>query len=1175
MAIQRRTYVPKNKIYYPINKIEIGEYYLLEMRATLEYFTIIDKIINKCKDNNIIKEKENSIFKSEPISSRAINIGSYSEPYKEKSFFENASFFLSTVKYVVKTTIIDTKVDEINEYRESLKVYSMAKEVYYSENETFRNMINKFFRKYPDYKQANDKFDRLQDKKTQKIKQLNNLIIELNNFRQFILDEYNPIVLELLDLLEEDESKIKIEYMNFLGKLYQMINYSFKSTSSKDITKSDMLLKWDELKSNIEILEKDNKELDNEITKILENDSFKNYKSQNFEYFHTTKVKLNSLIKQNRPKINKLPKVEKDEELENLKKELKSLEEKLQNLVIEKTEYLNNIEEFNIQYNIHLGDIIKSILSLKKEILYKKTIKYQKIKDTYEEEIKTFDETKDTITELKETISELEEALENIDKDDENYDEIYKAYQELQEELENLEDELYSQEQKLDETREQLEDDELFNEYEDVKSAYKEFENEYEHIKDNQKDTIKLNDDEKVEIKKLYKKAARLCHPDIVSDELKEKAHEIMQALNDAYSKKDITKVKEILLNLETGISFEVSSNSIEDKEILKAKIEEFKKTIQELKNEIEEIKSDDTFVTISSLDDWDEYFEELKRDLEDQKKKLEIEVKEFLKKEEQKNEVEEWVNVFYEWTQRVLKYKNNISNNLKTLKDVQVLNLGHSNLKSIPADIRKFKKLKSLYLHKNDLYSLPSEIIELTQLERLNIENNSNLVLSIPQKLWIQKLKDNNCNVSMDKILNGSEERSLNTTLMMDSKSWMNSIWRWADEYNIPESTIPRDPINLDSISKLGVSGYDIKEIPHVISNLKRLTWLSFSNNQISEIPKEIFELKNLKELKFWNNKIKTISEDIGSLIHLENLILGNNNLQKLPDNICKLVNLKELNIVNNFGLILTERQRIWINELLDSGCKVDIDSNMINVNKKQNLKSIQSENSPYAKHIQSIENIRFEKIRKYCENLSKSNEADEMQKHLGEQGKMYKALMYSSLEVLFEKEKENLNGETITLCDWGCGQGIASMQVLDYIKEKQLDIKVSDVILIDDDTKALGRAMIQGEALAQNNIKFIPIKSDDNNISDTIKSNKNNIVLNLFANDKIPTSFWTVNYDIFDESYFLCVSNENNELVDEIYENINSFIDVQDLSILDGKIGRFDKYERIFKIDNNGIPF
>lgn len=390
-----------------------------------------------------------------------------------------------------------------------------------------------------------------------------------------------------------------------------------------EIIKSSIAIEDEEI-IELQIMKLEKLEIDNEVKNILKY-------LENSDFFTAIKLIENYLSKYSGI-VEYI-----DPQMQGLKLELKSLEEKLQNLVIEKTEYLNNIEEFNIQYNIHLGDIIKSILSLKKEILYKKTIKYQKTKDTYEEEIKIFDETKDTIIELKETISELEEALENIEKDDENYDEIYKACQELQEELENLEDELYFQEQKLDETKEQLENDELFNEYEDVKSAYEEFENEYEHIKDNQKDTIKLNDDEKVEIKKLYKKAARLCHPDIVSDELKEKAHEIMQTLNDAYSKKDITKVKEILQKLETGTIFELSSDRIENKEILKAKIEEFKKTIQELKNEIEEIKSDDTFVTISSLDDWDEYFEELKKDLEEEKEKLEVEAQEILEDKEEK----------------------------------------------------------------------------------------------------------------------------------------------------------------------------------------------------------------------------------------------------------------------------------------------------------------------------------------------------------------------------------------------------------------------------------------------------------------------------------------------------------------------------------------------------------
>ena len=55
-----------------------------------------------------------------------------------------------------------------------------------------------------------------------------------------------------------------------------------------------------------------------------------------------------------------------DSEVQGLKLELKSLESKIQKLVEQKTEYLNDIEEFNREYNLHLGELIKEILSLKK-----------------------------------------------------------------------------------------------------------------------------------------------------------------------------------------------------------------------------------------------------------------------------------------------------------------------------------------------------------------------------------------------------------------------------------------------------------------------------------------------------------------------------------------------------------------------------------------------------------------------------------------------------------------------------------------------------------------------------------------------------------------------------------------------------------------------------------------
>ena len=212
-----------------------------------------------------------------------------------------------------------------------------------------------------------------------------------------------------------------------------------------------------------------------------------------------------------------------DKELKEVKQQLKKLEIKFQELIEEKTEYLNDIEEFNTQYSLHVGDLIKTILNLKKEILYKKTNENQKQIKQYKANKDICDEIKQTIVELKNTVTELEEILETLDKDDENYEEISNAYNEIKEELEKLENELILQEEKLEKTEEELIENEIFEEeYEEAKATYEQFDDEYEHIKDTQKDVIKLDEEQLKELKILYKKAAKLCHPDIVADELKE-----------------------------------------------------------------------------------------------------------------------------------------------------------------------------------------------------------------------------------------------------------------------------------------------------------------------------------------------------------------------------------------------------------------------------------------------------------------------------------------------------------------------------------------------------------------------------------------------------------------------------------------------------------------------------
>ena len=111
-------------------------------------------------------------------------------------------------------------------------------------------------------------------------------------------------------------------------------------------------------------------DLDKEIMDIITNIEF-NLRFNQFEH------SINEINDYLHKKPTTIVKYE-DKELKELKQQLTKLEIKFQELIEEKTEYLNDIEEFNTQYSLHLGELIRTILNLKKEILYKKTIKNQK-----------------------------------------------------------------------------------------------------------------------------------------------------------------------------------------------------------------------------------------------------------------------------------------------------------------------------------------------------------------------------------------------------------------------------------------------------------------------------------------------------------------------------------------------------------------------------------------------------------------------------------------------------------------------------------------------------------------------------------------------------------------------------------------------------------------------------
>lgn len=155
-------------------------------------------------------------------------------------------------------------------------------------------------------------------------------------------------------------------------------------------------------------------------------------------------------------------------------------------------------------------------------------------------------------------------------------------------------------------------------------------EKQYQEQVDNEKgkEIFELTDEQKSDLKKRFRKATVLCHPDKVSDEFNDAAHKIFIELKQAYDANDLNKVTEILTDLEQGNFFKAKSETVIEKEMLRVAIAKLKQQIKRLENEIIKIKESDVFKTVMSIDDWNEYFIRTKKKLQIELEELLLEIK-------------------------------------------------------------------------------------------------------------------------------------------------------------------------------------------------------------------------------------------------------------------------------------------------------------------------------------------------------------------------------------------------------------------------------------------------------------------------------------------------------------------------------------------------------------------
>ena len=164
------------------------------------------------------------------------------------------------------------------------------------------------------------------------------------------------------------------------------------------------------------------------------------------------------------------------------------------------------------------------------------------------------------------------------------------------------------------------------------KTKYEEAENDERQYREQvntekEKEIFELTDEQKAELKKKFRKATVLCHPDKVADEFKEAAQRIFIELKQAYDANDLKKVSEILEELEKGNYFKTKSETVQEKDLLKAAIAKLKRQIKILETEIITIKESETFKTIISIEDWDDYFKRTKEKLQRELEELQLEI--------------------------------------------------------------------------------------------------------------------------------------------------------------------------------------------------------------------------------------------------------------------------------------------------------------------------------------------------------------------------------------------------------------------------------------------------------------------------------------------------------------------------------------------------------------------
>lgn len=303
------------------------------------------------------------------------------------------------------------------------------------------------------------------------------------------------------------------------------------------------------------------------------------------------------------------------------KLELKALENQLRELIDTRNTRIQILDEFNDQYHLRLGPLMSRILELRKQ-LAASALRRQEAERRRRE--KDYLSCQQYISLAVDRLAQLKQQWMGMDSASRAAVDIRQRIQQQTELITDL----------LAEIRE-LEADFSHQDDSDTRQAQEEAAHEYEEYQEQQQDAQhrfardqRLSPDERNELKRLWRQASRLCHPDVVADELKEKAHQMMVQLNLARQNADLAAIRALLTQLQSGLEPMMASDRLNNLDHLRQKIQQLRIQIDALMKEIAGLEAENAWRLATSVRDKEAYFSEQERALAELRDTLETQVK-------------------------------------------------------------------------------------------------------------------------------------------------------------------------------------------------------------------------------------------------------------------------------------------------------------------------------------------------------------------------------------------------------------------------------------------------------------------------------------------------------------------------------------------------------------------